>query len=136
MPFSTTIDNSIIDHFTTKGTWTAPAAVYLGLSSTTPTKAGATVNEPSGGGYARIEVTSTAMNAAGGSTASNNTELAWAQATADWVGGVNLTDLVIYDAVSGGNFIGFKALTTSKPVLNGDTAKIASGDLDYTIGGS
>ena len=50
--------------------------------------------------------------------------------------GANLTHLVIYDAVSAGNFLGFKALVTPKPVLSGDTAKILNGDLDIAMGGT
>jgi len=136
MPFSTTIDNSILDHYTGKTSWTQPTAIYVGLSSTTPTKAGGNVTEPSGGSYARIQITSAQFDAAASSATTTNTEKAFVQATADWLSGADLTDLVIYDAVTAGNFLGFKALTVAKPVLNGDTAKIPSGDLDISIGGT
>ena len=136
MPFSTTIDNSILDHFTGKSTWTAPTAVYAGLSSTTPTKSGSNVTEPSGGAYARIQITSGNFDTAASSATTTNAEKSFATATADWVSGSDLTHLVLYDAVTAGNFLGFKALTTAKPVNNGDTAKIASGDLDISIGGT
>lgn len=133
MGFGTTIKNSMIDHFTAKASWTQPTAVYVGLSSTTPTDAGTNVTEPSGGAYARIQVTTAQFDSASGGATSNNTEKAFAQATADWLSGADLTHGVLYDAVSGGNFLGWGALGTSKPVLNGDTAKIAVGDLDLSI---
>lgn len=136
MPFSTTIDNNILDHFTGKSTWTAPTAIYAGMSSTTPTKAGANVTEPSGGAYARIQITAAQFDTAASSATQTNTEKAFAQATADWLSAANLTHLLLYDAVSAGNFLGFKAWTTAKPVTNGDTAKIPSGDLDISIGGT
>ena len=138
MPFSTAIDNSILDHFLTKATWSARTAnaTWLGLSSTTPTKSGGNVTEPSGGAYARIQLTAAEVDAAASSATSNNAEQAFAQASADWVSGVNLTHLVIYDASSAGTFIGFKSLTVAKPVLNGDTAKFPVGDLDFAMGGS
>lgn len=136
MPFATTIDNSILDHFTKKAAWTQPTAVYIGLSSTTPTKAGANVTEPSTGSYARIQVTTAEFDAAASSATSNNAEQAFAAATGDWLAGVDLIHLVIYDAVTDGNFLGFKALTVAKPVISGDTAKIPVGDLDLAIGGT
>jgi len=136
MPFSTAIDNSILNHFTGKSTWTAPAAIYAGFSSTTPTKAGGNVTEPSGGAYARVEITAAQFDTAASSATQTNADKTWATATADWLAGANLTHLVLFDAASGGNFLGFKAFTTAKPVTNGDTAKISSGDLDISIGGS
>src|SRR5262245_7861209 len=136
MPFSTAIDNSILDHYTGKATWTAPAAVYIGLSSTTPTKTGTNVTEPSGGSYARVQITSGQFTSAASSATENNTDKSFPTATADWVSAANLTHLVIYDASTSGTFIGFKALTVAKPVLNGDTAKVLNGDLDISIGGT
>jgi len=136
VPFSTTIDNKILDHLTGKATWTAPVAFYAGLSSTTPTKAGGNVTEPSSGAYARVQITAAQFDAAASSATQNNVDKAFPQATADWVAGANLTHLVIYDAVSAGNFLGFKALVTPKPVLSGDTAKILNGDLDIAMGGT
>lgn len=136
MPFSTAIDNSILDHFTGKSTWTAPAAVYVGLSSTTPTKSGGNVTEPSGGAYARVQISAAQFTTASSSSTATNADRSFPQATADWLSGVDLTHIVLYDAASGGNFLGFKAVTTAKPVNNGDTARIPSGDLSITIGGT
>lgn len=136
MPFATTIDNKILDHFFEKATWTADAQRFLGLSSTTPTKAGANITEPSGGAYARVEIADANMDAASSSATTNNAEKAFAQATADWVGGSNLTAMILMTAVSAGSMLAFKLLTVAKPVLNGDTAKFAAGDLDFSIGGS
>ncbi|HEY5574949.1 MAG TPA: hypothetical protein VIK64_18145 [Anaerolineales bacterium] len=136
MPFSTAIDNSILDHFTAKTTWTSPVATYVGLSSTTPTKAGANVTEPSTGGYVRQQVTAAQWDAAASSATANNAEKAFPQATADYVAGANLTHMVIYTASTAGTFLGFKALTVAKPVLNGDTAKFPIGDIDLAMGGT
>jgi hypothetical protein len=139
MPFSTAIDNSILDHFVTKATWAARTAnaTWIGLSSTTPTKAGGNVTEPStGDGYARVQVTAAEFDAAASSANTTNAEQAFPQATANWLSAVNLTHMVFFDAATAGTFLGFKALTVAKPVLNGDTAKVPAGDLDISIGGS
>jgi hypothetical protein len=133
MPFSNAVENDILDHWTGKATWTAPTAVYVGLSSTTPTKTGTNVTEPSGGAYARIQVTSAQFDSAASGATQTNTDKSFAAATADWVSGSNLTYMVFYDAVTSGNFIGFAQLGTARPVLNGDTATINSGELDLAF---
>ena len=133
MPFSTTIDNSILDHFTKKASWTQPTDVYVGFSSTTPTKTGTNVTEPSAGAYARLQVTTAQWTAAASSAVETNADKTWTQATADWVSGADLTHMVLYDAVTAGNFLGFVDTTTDKPVLDNDTAKILSGELDLAL---
>ena len=136
MPFSTTIDNAILNHFTGKSSWTAPAAIYAGLSSTTPTKGGGNVTEPSSGSYARVEITAAQFDSAASSATTTNADKSFPTATADWLSGADLTHLVLYDAASAGNFLGFKAPSAPKPGTNGDTAKIRAGDLDISIGGT
>lgn len=137
MPFSTTYDNSVLDHAFGKATWAAQGDNrYVGLSSTTPTKAGANVTEPSGGGYARQQLVAADMNVASGSTTTNNADVTFPQASADYASGADMTHMVMYDAVTVGNFILFKSLTVAKPVLDGDTAKFTAADLDFTMGGT
>lgn len=137
MPFSEAIDNTILDHFFGKATWSATGDNrWIGLSSTTPTKTGTNVTEPSTGSYARVQLTAAEMDAAASSATTNNADQTFPQATADWLGGANLTNMVMYDASSAGNFLAFKSLTVAKPVLNGDTAKFAAGDMDFTIAGA
>lgn len=139
MPFGTLIDNSILDHFVRKTTWAAVADFYIGLSSTTPGKDATGITEPTTGGYARLQVTAAQFDAAASSANTTNTEKAWVQATADYLAAANLTNLVIFNHITNtaaADYLGFKAFTVAKAVLSGDTAKIASGDLDISIGGT
>lgn len=136
MPASTTIDNAVLNHLFGKSTWTAPAGVYLGLSSTTPTKSGTNVTEPSGGNYSRRQLLAAELDAASGSANTNNVELAFAPATADWLAAADLTHIVMYDASSGGNFLGFGALAVAQKVRSGDTFRIPVGDFDGSIAGT
>jgi hypothetical protein len=136
MAVATTIKNSILDHYNGKSTWTAPAARWLGLSSTTPTEAGANVTEPSGGAYARVQLQNADMDVAASGATTNNAKKSFPQASADWVAGADLTNLVIFTASSGGTFIGCKALAAAKPALTGDTLEINIGDLDMSVGGA
>lgn len=133
MPFAESIDNSILDHFFGKSTWTAPTAVWLALSTTTPTKTGTNVTEPSGNGYARKQLTSAQVDSAASSATQNNTEKAFDEATGSWG---TVTHVVLYTAVTGGTFLGFKALDASRAIDSGDTPRFAGGALDFAMGGS
>ena len=141
MAFSDVIQRAILDHFlstvfTAPGTWTPPAALHVGLSSSTPTSAGGNVTEPTGGSYARVELTQAAnpFPAATGqdpAESDNPNDVVFPTATADWLGGVNLTHFVVYSAATGGTFLGFGALTTPQGVLNGNQARFPAGDLNF-----
>lgn len=124
--------NQMLDLFFSKASnTTVPATLYFGLSSTTPTNTGTNVTEPSTGSYARVAVTNNSTNfpAASGRQKANGTAVTFPTATGDWVSGSNLTHFVIYDAASSGNFVGWGALTTPAPVLNGQQASFAIGAL-------
>ena len=105
--------------------------IYVGLTSDSPTDAAPTANELSGDGYARVHVATGNWNApstdGGGQLVDNNTAIDFAAASADWgyVSGV-----IITDAVSGGNVLMRGDLTTPRNVLNGDTFRFSTGDLD------
>lgn len=133
MPFSRDTNNKILDHFNAKATWTSPAGIFVGFSSTTPTTTGTTVTEPSGGAYARQQITAANWDAAANSVTANSAVVTFPTATADWVSGANLTHIVLYSAVTAGTFLGFIPITTPRAVLNNDTAKILAGELDLVI---
>lgn len=132
MPFATYLSNKLLDHATGKTSFTMPTN-YLGLSSTTPTTSGTNVTEPSTGGYARVATTGASWNAASAGAVTNSATLTFPTASADWVSGSNLTYGVAYDASTAGNLLYFGALTTAKPVLNGDTVSIAPGGVSITL---
>lgn len=128
--------NSLFGKTSNFGALGSAPTVYVGLSSTAPAEDGTNVTEPSGGGYARVQTSASDWNAAtlaDPSLIDNANELSFPQATADWVSGSNLTHGVLYDAATGGNYLGSGALSTAKPVLTDDVAKIPAGDLDVTL---
>ena len=128
-------EDDILDHIFGGPDYTRLGTLYLGLSSTTPTDAGGNFTEPSGGAYDRVDVVNNATNfpGASGGAKANGAEFTFAQATADWVGGANLTHFGFFDANVAGALICWGALTVPKPVLNGDTARFPIGDLDITL---
>lgn len=132
MPFATYLSNKVLDHTVGKTSFTMPTN-YIGLSSTTPTTAGSNVTEPSTGAYARVTTSGSSWNAASAGAVTNSATLTFPTATADWLSGVNLTHGVAYDSSTGGNLLYFGALTTAKPVLNGDTVSIAPGGISISL---
>jgi hypothetical protein len=115
------------------GTWSKPGTVHVSLHSTATTDAGGGT-ELSGGGYARVAVTNNATNfpnATGTSptSKSNGTEIAFPTATGNWS---TASHFAIWDAATSGNMLYHGALTASKTVQTGDTARFAAGALVIT----
>lgn len=125
MPLTTYERNKVLDHLSNKTAYTRPA-LYVGLSTTAPAADGSNVTEPSGGAYARVQVTGATWTAAASESSENASEIAFAAATASW-GTVGW--FVIYDAASSGNLLEYGTLPTPKPVLAGDIARFQAGDL-------
>lgn len=135
-----TWEQKILDHLLNDPANTPAATNYIALSSTTPTEAAGNITEPSGGSYARVATTNADWSAASGTAPAvktNTATLTFPTATADWVAAANLTYFVLYDHLTltgSGHEIAFGALTTAKPVLNGDTASFAASAITFQLG--
>ena len=140
--FVDSLEIAILDHVMGNASHTPNAQNFVALSSTTPTEAAGNFTEPSSGSYARVETEGTGANgpawgAASGTapvSLSNSEAITFPQATADWVSGANLTHFGIFSASSGGSVQIWGALTTAKPVLNGDTASFAASAIVIKLG--
>ena len=117
MPLSTYGGNKAIAHVTGQSAWTMPTP-YVSLHNGNPGNSGA--NELSYLGYSRSQP-ATGWNAAStGVPATNDGDITFAEVPA---GGITVTHIGIWDAVSGGNFIfGFSIPTRNFPA--GTTPKI------------
>lgn len=128
--------NSFLGKTSVFGALATRPTVYVGLSSTPPSETGTNVTEPSGGGYARVITSAATWNAAteaNPSVVTNASAVTFPQASANWVSGANLTHAVFYDALTTGNYLGFGALATPKPVLSGDTTEFSAGQISWTL---
>lgn len=134
--FSDTTANAFLNHFFGKSTYTPPANIFVGLSSTKPTDAGGNVTEPSGGGYARVQTSPADWNLADGRLVDNASAIEFPLATAPWLAGTNLGFFPLFDAASGGTFLGWGTLGEAKPIGSGDTARFAAGDLTVLFAAS
>ena len=128
--------NSLFSKTSNFGALASVPTVHVGLSSTTPTMAGANITEPSTGAYARVATVGADWGAATDADPSvllNAAAVEFPTATADWVAAANLTHFTLHDAATAGNVLGWGALDVAKPVLNGDTATFAIGELEVQM---
>jgi hypothetical protein len=122
MSLSNYAENAILDHVFGPTPMAAPAGRFVSLHTDDEAETGAA--EMTGTGYARQAATFGAAVAGVTSTAgavvfTNSGVIDWTEAT----------HFGIWDAASGGNFLGGGELTTAKTVGPGDTATFAIGEL-------
>jgi hypothetical protein len=136
-------ENKLIDHMFRGVSFTAPAALYIGLYTAAPTDAGGGT-EVSGGAYARVALapsttnwaatngatTTTNPSSGTGGTTSNNSAITFPTATASWG---TVTHVGIFDASTAGNLLWWGALTASQVVGSGGTFSFAISALSVQI---
>ena len=101
---------------------------YVSLHTADPGDTG--VNEVSGNAYARIGPVTFANAGSNPTVASNSAIVTFPAATGSWS---TVSHFGIWSAATAGTFRGSGALTTSKPVGNGDTARFIAGALTITV---
>lgn len=116
------LEDELIDHILRNAAYSSPAAVYVGLFTAAPGEAGGGT-EVTGGSYAREAVT---FSAPSNGATSNSGDVTFTTASDNWG---TVTHFAIFDAVSAGNMLYYGALTTSKVIGTGDTAKFSTGQL-------
>lgn len=124
---STDLHNKLLDHVFKTTPFTVPTNIYTALFSIAPTITGGGT-ELTGNGYARVVHNSWDAGAAG--HVENNGVITFANATGDWVEAVALA---VFDAITGGNFLGWADLVASQTVLSGSNAEFADGTLDVNM---
>jgi len=139
------LENKLIDHIFRDTAFTKPAALHVGLFTSTPSDTGGGT-EVSGGSYARAQLNPDQSNWAatqggtggpgassgtGGAT-SNLAAITFPSPTGNWG---TVTSFGIFDNSSGGNLLYWGALASNKTINNGDAAPVfAIGDLVITEG--
>lgn len=131
MPKSNFLRDALLDHQLGGPDFTRPATVYFALYTVAPTSAGGGT-EVSGNNYSRVGVLNNLTNfpAASGGLKSNGTSITFPTPSA---GGWGLVlAFGIFDALTGGNFLRFGALTVPKTLDQDDEVVFQPGDLDCT----
>ncbi len=119
------LENEILDHILSVGSYTMPTAVYVGLStgSFNDDNSG---TELSGSNYSRVAAT---FSAASSGATSNSAAVEFAAATGSWG---SVSHFGVFDAASSGNLLIHGSFSVAKTIANGDILKIPTGDLDIT----
>lgn len=119
------LENKVLDHILATTSYTAPATVYVGLStgSFADDNSG---TELAGSGYGRVAAS---FGAASSGTASNDAAVEFSAATGDWG---TVSHFGIFDASTSGNLLIHGSFTASKVIANGDILRIQTGDLDVS----
>jgi hypothetical protein len=126
MSFSDYLEAEILDHVFSKGAYTPPTW-YVGLSTADPGEAGGTLAEPVAMAYARVALGSVTRTA--GSVV-NDAAVEFVAATGNW--GM-ITHVALFDAVSGGNFLGSGALTSPLAITTDKIARFPAGEIAVTL---
>ena len=140
MSFSDYTEASVLNSIFFNQT-TAGGARYLALSTATVQEDGSQLTEPSGSGYARIDISTSAVGFAPGydstqtgwSTGysfSNGLPLSFAAATGGWG---TIKDWAIIDSSSGGNVLASGALSSPMAVNTSDLVTIPAYSLDIAV---
>ena len=115
--------------FNTKTTPALPTAYYIGLSTTTPSKDGSGVTEPSSSaGYKRVQITGLDEPIDGAVT--NSTSISFDESTASWG---TVTHVVIFDAATEGNLLMADALDPPRAIDSGTIMTIKDGYLTLKV---
>jgi len=126
--FNDYLELKILDHVVGKTAYTMPTA-YIALFTAAPSDTGGGT-EVTGGSYARVATSGADWNAAAAGAIDNAAAITFPTATASWG---TVTHFAIMDAATAGNYLAWGALTTSKAVGNGDTAKFDIAALSATL---
>lgn len=114
--------------FGTKKDPAIPAKYYLGLSTTAPTTTGTNVTEPTGNGYARVELKS--LSAPSSGTVSNTAAIDFPESTGSWG---TVTHYLIYDALTAGNLLIYGALTNSRNIETATIMTVKANNLAINV---
>jgi hypothetical protein len=121
---STWLETALLNHVFGGPDYVPPTAFYAALFTAPPTADGGGT-EVTGGNYTRLPVT---FSAPAGSppTINNPAPLEWSAASTDW--GI-VTSGGVYDALAGGNFLGFGNLVSAVDGVTPAQIPIAAGQI-------
>lgn len=129
MSFADYLENKLLDHITGKAAYTMPTC-YVGLSTADPGDGGATLAEPSGNGYARVQTSASDWNAASAGSATNAAVITFPAATGDWG---TITHVCLFDAASGGNLLASGTLDASQVISVDQIPRFDIGTLTVSL---
>lgn len=127
--------NKILDRNFGSTAYTPPTTMYFGLSTTSIAIDGTGATEPSTGAYARVALVNDKTNwgTASAGALTNSSAVTFAESTASWG---TITNVLIADALTGGNIWFFDVLTPSRAVASATTVLFAIGAISVQMNNS
>jgi len=131
MSASDYLETKILDHIFNKLAYTAPANLFIGLSTADPLDGGTGLAEPVGNGYARVSTAAADWNSAtsGAAKTDNANAITFPQASGSWG---TVTHFIISDALSGGNILFSGTVSPSQTISTNNTPNFPAGSLSVT----
>jgi hypothetical protein len=130
MSFANYWEDEILDHVFGKGSYTAPANIFVGLSTADPDEDAGGLAEPVGNAYARVSTAPADWNDSASGVISNANLITFPTATGDWG---QITHFALFDAVSGGNMLAYGLLGSSPSVALNNTPRFTAGELEVAL---
>jgi hypothetical protein len=144
--FSNYVENKLVDHMFRGVSWTAPTAVYIGLSTAACSDSSVGTEVANSANYARVALapsttnwaatngptTTTNPSSGTGGQTSNNSVVNFPTPSGSW-GTVTHWFLVDSGTYGAGNLILCAALTAQKTIGNGDAVSFAVSSLTVTV---
>ena len=130
--FSNFLELELLDQVFGALAYTAPATLYIALSTADPTDAGSGIAEPVGNNYSRKSVANnkTTWDTAVAGALANAIAITFPTASGNWG---TISHFAIFDDPTAGNMLAHGSLVVSKQVTTSDTAEFAIGDIDITL---
>ena len=117
----------VLDHVLKVSSYSPPATIYLGLSTSAPNDDGTNWTDPTYTGYARVAIP---FGTAAARSIAQNALVTFAQCTS---GSSTVTNWGLFDALTSGNLLASGALSASKTIVAGNTPSIASGQVSVSF---
>ena len=142
MPFTTYGAKNLLDHFFGVDVWDVPT-ICIGLSTADPGMEGDGLAEPSGNGYARVELgessgggweTSVDADSSGASFhayISNDSVIQFPTPSGSWG---TVSHVCLFDAPSGGNLLAYLELVDSQSIVSGNNVRFLANQLIFRLG--
>ncbi|MBP8910237.1 MAG: hypothetical protein KBI32_01890 [Phycisphaerae bacterium] len=127
--FSNYWENKVLDHLFGKGTY-APPTIHVALSSADPGEDGSGLDEPEGGGYARVATGASDWSSADSGLVDNVQAIEFHPATGAWG---TLTHFALFDAATAGNLLAHGSLTQPRTVNASDAPVFPPRQLQVTL---
>ena len=126
MSFADFLEGELLDHLFNIGAYSAPST-YVGLSTADPLDDASGLAEPSGNGYARVQLTTWSRS---GNEVDNDSAVEFPAASGSWG---TITHACLFDASTSGNMLLSFVLSASKTISSGETARFPAGDFNITL---